>query len=248
MIDLRGVTKCYGPKVAVNSLTLAIPAGTVFAFLGPNGAGKTTTIRLMAGLLRPNAGDVLIGGHDIQSDHVGAKALMGYIPDRPYLYEKLSGREFIHFVGDLHGLPRAAQEERMARHFALFGLDESADLLIENYSHGMRQKLIFTAALLHEPRILIVDEPMVGLDPKSARTIKKLMRELAAAGAAIFLSTHQLAVAEEVADRIGIIDRGNLIFDGTLAQLRERTRGAGTLEDLFLELTGEMPHEEEIPE
>ncbi|MBN1477769.1 ABC transporter ATP-binding protein [Candidatus Sumerlaeota bacterium] len=245
MVHAEGLTKRFGEKVAVNALDLAIPAGEVFAFLGPNGAGKTTTIKMMTGLIRPSAGRIRIGGHDIQREHVQAKALMGHIPDHPYLYEKLSARDFIHFVGDLHGIPRDEQERHLEEHFALFELTESTDHLIENFSHGMRQKLVFTAALLHGPRLLVVDEPMVGLDPKSARIIKRLMRQKAEGGASVFLSTHQLAVAEEVADRIGIIDRGHLIFLGTLDELRRRSHDAGTLEDLFLELTGAPPVEEE---
>lgn len=244
LIRTVGLSKRFGETLALRGLDLTIPAGEIFAFLGPNGAGKTTTIKLMTGLLRPTAGRVEIGGHDIQREHVAAKALIGYIPDHPYLYEKLTGRDFIHFVGDLHRLARAEQERRMEEHFALFGLLESADQLIENYSHGMRQKLVFTAALLHRPRVIILDEPMVGLDPRSARITKRLLRQRAEEGGAVFLSTHQLAVAEEMADRIGIIDRGELIFLGTLDELRRRTHGAGTLEDLFLELTGEPPHEE----
>jgi ABC-2 type transport system ATP-binding protein len=243
LIRIEGLTKRFGETLAVDHLDLEIPPHEVFAFLGPNGAGKTTTIKLMTGLLRPTSGTIQIGGHDIERSHVAAKEQIGYIPDHPYLYEKLSGRDFIHFVGDLHRIPRAEQESRMAEHFELLGLTESADHLIENYSHGMRQKLIFTAALLHRPRIIILDEPMVGLDPRSARIIKRLLRRRAAEGSCVFLSTHQLSVAEEVTDRIGIIDKGRLIFLGTLGELRTRTRGAGNLEDLFLELTGSPPDE-----
>jgi ABC-2 type transport system ATP-binding protein len=240
-IHAQGLTKRFGETLAVDALDLAIPPGEIFAFLGPNGAGKTTTIKMMTGLLRPTAGEVAIGGHDIQQAHVEAKALLGYIPDHPYLYEKLTGRDFVHFVGDLHRLPRPEQTARMEEWFRLFSLTQAADQLIENYSHGMRQKLVFTAALLHCPRVIVVDEPMVGLDPKSARIIKRLLRREAERGASVFLSTHQLSVAEEVADRIGIIDRGHLIFLGTLEELRRETHGAGTLEDLFLKLTGEPP-------
>jgi ABC-2 type transport system ATP-binding protein len=246
MARLVGLTKVFGDNVAVDHLDLEIPPGQVFAFLGPNGAGKTTTIRMMTGLIRPTGGEVFIGGHDIQKRAIEAKSLTGYIPDHPYLYEKLSARDFIHFVGDLHGIPRAVQDERMMDHFDLFSLSNSADHLIENFSHGMRQKLVFTAALLHQPTLLVFDEPMVGLDPKSARIIKQLMRRHAERGAAVFLSTHQLSVAEEVADRIGIIEKGKLLFLGSLAELRQRSRAAGTLEDLFLELTGEPPEEIDI--
>jgi ABC-2 type transport system ATP-binding protein len=243
-IQIENLTKRYGDKTAVENLDLVIPPGEIFAFLGPNGAGKTTTIKVMAGLLKPSEGRVLIGGHDIQREHLHAKAVLGYIPDHPYLYEKLTGRDFVHFVGDLHAIPGSERDARMLEWFTLFDLVSAADQLIENYSHGMRQKLVFTAAMLHRPRVIVVDEPMVGLDPRSSRIFKRLLRREADGGAAVFLSTHQLAVAEEVATRIGIIAKGNLIFLGTLDELRAKTHGAGTLEDLFLELTGEPVQEE----
>ncbi len=243
LIRTEGLAKHFGEKVALDHLDLAIPAGEIFAFLGPNGAGKTTTIKLMTGLLRPTAGAVWIGGHDVQRKPIAAKRLIGHIPDHPYLYQKLSGRDFVRFVGDLHGIPRSEQDRRAAEMFDLFDLGDDADQLIENHSHGMRQKLVFTASLLHRPRVIVIDEPMVGLDPKSARNIKRLLRREAEGGAAVFLSTHQLAIAEEMADRIGIIDRGRLVFLGTLGELRHQIPRAGTLEDLFLALTGEFVEE-----
>jgi ABC-2 type transport system ATP-binding protein len=182
-IQIENLTKRYGDKTAVENLDLVIPPGEIFAFLGPNGAGKTTTIKVMAGLLKPSEGRVLIGGHDIQREHLHAKAVLGYIPDHPYLYEKLTGRDFVHFVGDLHAIPGSERDARMLEWFTLFDLVSAADQLIENYSHGMRQKLVFTAAMLHRPRVIVVDEPMVGLDPRSSRIFKRLLRREADASA-----------------------------------------------------------------
>jgi ABC-2 type transport system ATP-binding protein len=241
MIRIEDLTKRYDQLTAVNRLSLEVDAGEVFAFLGPNGAGKTTTIKVLTGLLKPTEGRAFIGGHDIQADHLEAKRLIGYIPDHPYLYEKLSGRDFLRFVGDLFGVSPQRQEEKLEEHFSLFGLLEAADDLIENYSHGMRQKLVFSAALLHDPKALIIDEPMVGLDPRSSRTVKTLLRSHARQGAAVFLSTHTLSVAEELADRIGIIDKGKLLFLGDLAALRQTVENDGNLEELFLQLTESEP-------
>jgi len=246
MLNIDKVSKDYDGFDAVTDLELRIPAGQFFCFLGPNGAGKTTTIKMITGLLRPTRGAVTIDGHDIQKNPIEAKRRIGYIPDTPYLYEKLSGRDFLHFVGDLYEIPRAQQDEGLEKYFRLFGLTESADKLIENYSHGMRQKLCFSVALMHRPRLLVIDEPMVGLDPRSARTLKNLLREFCADGGTIFLSTHLLPIAEEMADRIGIITRGKLQFLGTTNQLRQSLAREGNLEELFLQLTEdgctENPH------
>jgi len=237
MIRVENLTKRFERLTAVDDLTLEVAGGEMFAFLGPNGAGKTTTIKLLAGLLRPTAGRALIGGYDIQRQALEAKRLIGYIPDHPYLYEKLSGRDFFRFIGDLFQVAPARQGEKLEQYFSLFGLMEAADDLIENYSHGMRQKLVFSVALMHDPKALIVDEPMVGLDPKSTRIVKTLLKERARQGAAVFLSTHALSVAEELADRIGIIHMGRLLFLGNLEQLRRKAAIDGSLEDLFLQLT-----------
>ncbi len=237
MIRIERLTKRYDQLTAVDDLTLDVGEGEVFAFLGPNGAGKTTTIKVLAGLLKPTIGRAFIGPYDIQTQHVEAKRLIGFIPDRPYLYEKLSGRDFFHFVGDLFKVDRRQQDERLEEYFHLFSLDEAADDLIENYSHGMRQKLVFSVALMHDPKALIVDEPMVGLDPRSARIIKRLLKEKSREGVSVFLSTHTLSVAEELADRIGIIQKGKLLFLGTQDALRAEVNRDGTLEDLFLQLT-----------
>lgn len=238
LIRIENLTKCFEEVCAVNDLSLSIPAGEVFAFLGPNGAGKTTTIKVMTGLLRPTQGRAVIGGFDIQKNPFDAKRLIGYIPDHPYVYEKLSGVEFFHFIGDLFGVPRGVQDARMEHYFNLFSLTEARDKLIENYSHGMRQKLVMSISLMHDPSVLIIDEPMVGLDPQSMKIVKRLFRETAQQGAAVFLSTHLLSVAEEVADRIGLIHKGRLVFLGTLDEMRRFAHREGNLEDLFLELTG----------
>jgi ABC-2 type transport system ATP-binding protein len=238
-ILVENMTKYYGQVLAVDDLSLSIRRGEVFTFLGPNGAGKTTTIKILSGLLRPTAGRAVVMGHDIQTEPVEAKRHIGYIPDHPYLYEKLTGRDFVGFVGDLFGLDRKESARRMEEYFDLFDLSGSEDELIENYSHGMRQKLVFTVSLIHDPSVLIVDEPMVGLDPQSARTLKTLLRRKAREmGMAVFLSTHTLSVAEEVADRIGIIHKGKSIFIGSLDEMHARLGQGGNLEEMFLRLTG----------
>jgi ABC-2 type transport system ATP-binding protein len=245
MIRAIDLCKRFGSKEAVADLNLTIPPGEFFCFLGPNGAGKTTTIKMLAGLLAPSAGRAVIGGHDIMTEPVEAKRQIGFVPDHPYLYEKLSGRDFMQFTADLFGISRRACQERSEHYFHLFHLADVADQFIESYSHGMRQKLVLAAQLMHEPRALIVDEPMVGLDPQSSRVIKRLLREQADQGCAIFLSTHTLPVAEELADRIGVIHRGRLLFIGSIAELRRSLAADGTLEDLFLRLTEE--EDEEAP-
>ena len=239
ILRLEGVRKTYGDFVAVKRLELSVRPGEVFGFLGPNGAGKTTTIRMVAGVLEPTAGRVLIGGHDVQEAPAEAKRLLGYIPDRPYLYEKLSGGEFLRFVAGLWGQTGPDVEARADRLLSLFGLAEWKDELIESYSHGMRQKLLISSALLHQPRIIVVDEPMVGLDPRSARILKDLFRTFADAGGTIFLSTHTLEVAEALCDRIAILSRGEIIAFGTMDQLREQAAaGKAHLEEIFLKVTG----------
>jgi ABC-2 type transport system ATP-binding protein len=236
-IEMLNLTKRYEDLVAVDSLNLTIARGEIFAFLGPNGAGKTTTIKMLTGLIRPTAGRAFVAGYDVQENPVESKRRIGYIPDHPYLYEKLSGRDFFHFVGDLFSIPRKDQEEKLVKYFTIFSLLRAADKLIENYSHGMRQKLVISASLMHDPEIIILDEPMVGLDPQSAKTVKTMLKAEAARGRTIFFCTHTLSVAEEVADRIGIFNKGHLIFLGTVAELRTSQNSDARLEDLFLELT-----------
>src|SRR5437763_6399425 len=239
MIDIAGVTKRYGPKVAVRDLTLHVPAGELFAFLGPNGAGKTTTIKMLCGLLSPSTGSVSVGGFDLAAHGDQARALISYVPDQPFLYDKLTGREFLQFTADLYAMPPARTREKIAEVIELFHLDDFVDDLTERYSHGMRQRTVFAAALVHEPKLLIADEPTVGLDPKSIRELKTLLRQLANGGMTVFLPTHTLDLAEELADRIGIIDRGQLIGCGTMTDLRKQAAMDGSLEDLFMKITEE---------
>jgi ABC-2 type transport system ATP-binding protein len=241
MIELYDVTKKYGNKVAVDQLNLTIAAGELFAFLGPNGAGKTTTIKLMCGLLFPTSGTVRVGGYDLQRQGDQARQLISYVPDQPYLYEKLTGREFLQFIADMYGLAPEHARARSEAMIELFELGDFVDDLTERYSHGMRQRTVFAAALLHEPRVLIVDEPTVGLDPRSVRLLKNLLRGEADRGMTVFLSTHTLDIAQQLADRIGIVDRGQLIICGTLDVLREQAAIGGSLEDVFLKLTKGMP-------
>ncbi len=239
MIELHQTTRTYGQKVAVSRLSLSVPPGELFAFLGPNGAGKTTTIKMLTCLLRPTSGTVRVCGYDTVADPRRAVQHAGYVPDETNIYEKLSGREFLEFVAQMRGFTGRQMHTRIERECCRFGLDDFLDDLGETYSHGMKQRLIFAAALLHDPAVLIVDEPMVGLDPKSVRLVKDLLRERASAGATVFMSTHTLAVAEELADRIAILDRGQLRFLGTIDQLgNELATAEMSLEQLFLELTG----------
>lgn len=237
MIELLNVSKRYGTKEAVSDLNLSVPAGELFAFLGPNGAGKTTTIKMMCGLLFPSSGSVQIGGFNVHTQGDQARQLIAYVPDQPFLYEKLTGREFLQFVADLYGMPPDRARERMAIVIDLFRLHEFVDDLTERYSHGMRQRTVFAAALIHEPKLLIVDEPTVGLDPKSIRLLKDLLRGEADRGTTVFLSTHALDVAEELADRIGIVEHGRLVGLGTLDALRALAERDGSLEEVFLKLT-----------
>jgi ABC-2 type transport system ATP-binding protein len=235
-IEASGLTRRYGRLTAVRELSLAVPAGEVFGFLGPNGAGKTTTIRMLAALVRPTSGSALVAGFDVAREPLEVKRRVGYLAESPYLYGKLSGREFLGFMGGLYSVPAALAEQRAERLLALFELGDKADALIEGYSHGMRQKLALAGTLLHEPPVLFLDEPTSGLDPRSARRVKDLLLALAERGHTVFLSTHVLEIAEHLCHRVGIIDRGALVATGTLAELR---RGDGdSLEDIFLKLTG----------
>jgi ABC-2 type transport system ATP-binding protein len=235
MIELRGVTKTFGSKVAVDGLDLHVRAGELFAFLGPNGAGKTTTIKMVCGLLAPTAGIVRVGGYPTSSQE--ARQLLGYVPDQPYLYEKLTGREFLRFVVEMYGLDRAGAERRISELIETFEMADYVDDLCENYSQGMKQRIVFASALVHDPKVLVVDEPLVGLDPRSARIVKDLFVAQARSGVAVLMSTHLLMIAEELADTIGIIDHGRMLAVGTLAELRARVQRHGPLEDLFLTLT-----------
>jgi len=240
MIELRALTKRYGSFTAVDAISLDVPRGQLFGFLGPNGAGKTTTLRMIAGILRPTSGTVRIKGIDIGVDPTAAKSVLGYIPDRPFIYDKLTGAEFLRFVAGLYGQDGALVERRMDELLALFDLTEWRDELVESYSHGMRQKLIISSALIHRPEVIVVDEPLVGLDPKAARILKDLFREYTRRGHTILMSTHTLAVAESVCDRIAIIHGGRIRAAGTMEEMYASVEaGAKGLEELFLRLTGE---------
>jgi ABC-2 type transport system ATP-binding protein len=249
VISVRGLKKNYGSLTAVDGLDLEIPAGEFFAFLGPNAAGKTTTIKMITGLLRPTAGEVLVGGFDMLREPEKAKELLAYVPDFPFLYDKLTASEFMQFVGDIFRLERRAILGRTGELFEKFHLDEYRHELTENLSHGTRQRLVIASALLHDPKVFIIDEPMVGLDPMHARIVKQELRERARAGMTLFLSTHQLSVAEEVADRVGIIHHGKLIALGTVTELRSQAHETGALEKVFLSLIDqEEAHREKVAE
>src|SRR5438132_6806470 len=239
MIELNQVSKKYGNKLALDNLSLDIQAGELFAFLGPNGAGKTTTIKLMCGLLFPTSGTIRIAGFDMNRQGDQARRVISYVPDQPFLYEKLTGRELLKFIADMYGMQPDHTRRRMEEMIEIFSLGDFVDDLTESYSHGVRQRTVFASAFLHEPRVLIVDEPTVGLDPRSVRLLKDLLRREARRGVTVFLSTHSLDIAQELADRIGIVHRGRLISCGSLDMLRKQAAMDGSLEDVFLELTKE---------
>jgi ABC-2 type transport system ATP-binding protein len=238
LILTQNLVKKYVDKPAVDQVSFEVYSGEIFGFLGPNGAGKTTTIKMIVGLLQPTSGSVRVGGFDVLTQPQYAKATCGYVPDEPNLYPKLSGRELLRFVGSLYRLPRDQVERRIDELLRLFDLTQAGDDTIDSYSHGMQQKTALAAALVHDPKVLVLDEPTVGLDPKSARLIKDLLRQMAERGAAIFLSTHILEIAERMCDRIGIINQGRLIAVGTMDELRAIGSGKTSLEDIFLNLTG----------
>ena len=246
-IKTEALTKQFGAKIAVRGLDLEVAEGEFFCFLGPNGAGKTTTIKMLTGLLRPTSGRAILGNHDIQGDPIQAKRLIGYIPDHPFLYERLTGREFMRFVAGLYRMPEDDLEKRCDELLESFEILHAGEQLVESYSHGMRQKLSFASCFLHRPRIVIVDEPWIGLDPKNIRSVKTYLRERTREGITVFMSTHSLAIAEEVADRIGIIHHGRLLHVGTVEDIKSLASnpGSGSLEDVFLELTRQA--EEEAP-
>ena len=237
MIRTDNLSKKFGDTHAVENLNLQIEAGEFFCFLGPNGAGKTTTIKMLTGLLHPTGGRAILGGHDIQQQPIEAKKIIGYVPDSPFLYEKLTGREFMRFVAGLYRMPENGYMENSERLLEMFEIHSVADHLIEDYSHGMRQKLSFASCFLHEPKIVIVDEPWVGLDPKNIRFVKNFLRQKTREGVTVFMSTHTLSIAQEIADRIGIIHNGRLLHMGTVSQIMSLAEKPGSLEDVFLELT-----------
>jgi ABC-2 type transport system ATP-binding protein len=239
MIETKNLTKSYGSLLAVNNLNITVSSSEIYGFLGPNGAGKTTTIKILVGLLKPTSGTALINGIDVMKEPLKTKTLIGYIPDEPLIYTKLTGREFLSFIADIFEIPLNYAKKKIDDLLDLFSLKDRSNTLIETYSHGMKQKLVFSAALLHDPEVLIMDEPTVGLDPQSAKLVKDIMRELANNGKTIFMSTHILEIAEKMCSRVGIINGGALIAEGTIYELREKTHDkAGDLEELFIELTG----------
>lgn len=242
MIIIKNLTKHYGNLTAVSGLSLDIPDGECFGFLGPNGAGKTTTIKLLAGLLKPNEGIIEISGYDIQKDPQKVKGIIGYIPDKAFIYEKLTGGEFLDFVAELYQVNGNFVREKREELLNLFAIKDFENELVEGYSHGMRQKLVITAALIHNPKVIIVDEPMVGLDPKGMRQVKEIFKQLTKSGVTIFMSTHTMSVAQEMCHRIGIINKGKLIALGNMNDLQKQAQVSSGLEDVFLQLTSSETH------
>lgn len=238
MIKINSLTKEFNGVKAVDNLNLEIPAGEIFGFIGPNGAGKTTTIKMCTGLLRPTSGSVVYDAWDIQIHPREAKKIIGLISDQPFVYPLLTGIEFLRFMGDLYDVPRDFQNKKIPELLKMFELNDNAQDLIESYSHGMRQKLIIAGVILHSPKVIFFDEPMVGLDPKTARLVKKMFEELSRRGVTIVMSTHTLEFAEKICHRIGVIHHGRIIALGSVDHLREEARKEGNLEDIFLEITG----------
>lgn len=240
MIDLTNITKDYGTTIAVNNLNLHIASGEIYGFIGPNGAGKTTTIRMMGGIIEPSSGSIIIDGIDMKENPVAAKKIIGVVPDRPFLYEKLTGAEFLKFIADIYEVDAKLVRQRSGDLLRQFALWDWANEIIEAYSHGMKQRLIIAAALMHDPKILVVDEPMVGLDPSAVRMVKDIFKDLAAKNVAIFVSTHTLSIAEDMCDRIGVIHKGNLVAQGTMDELNSAAQTQkARLEEVFLTLIHE---------
>jgi ABC-2 type transport system ATP-binding protein len=239
MIAIHDLVKRYGPFTAVDGVSLDVQPGEIHGFLGPNGAGKTTTLRMIAGLLKPTSGRIVVNGHDTAADAERAKASLGFIPDRPFIYEKLTAGEFLRFHAGLYGLDGDGVADRVREMLELFELGRWEHELVESFSHGMKQRLVMCAAFLHRPQAVVVDEPMVGLDPRGARLIKEVFRKMAARGVAILMSTHTLEVAQEMCDRISIILKGRIIARGTVAEIRAMgDSGDDHLTSVFLKLTG----------
>ncbi len=245
MIETHHLTKKYGNTVAVDDLSLTVRPGELFGFLGPNGAGKTTTIRMLTGLLRPTSGTAQVAGHDILTETLQVKASIGYLAENPFMYDKLTGREFLRFVAELYRVEEAGREQRINRLLELFELADKGDDLIGSYSHGMRQKMGLCSVLVHNPQILFLDEPTTGLDPRSARLVKDILRGLVERGVTVFMSSHILEIVQNMCDRVGIINKGKLIAVGNLEELRAQAQAEGSsLEDIFLSLTGGAEYRE----
>ncbi|HNZ31608.1 MAG TPA: ABC transporter ATP-binding protein [Smithellaceae bacterium] len=240
MIDLINLTKDFGTTVAVNNLSLHVSPGEIYGFIGPNGAGKTTTIRMMAGIVEPSSGKIIIDGMDMKENPVAVKKIIGIVPDRPFLYEKLTGAEFLKFIADIYEVDAKTMRQRSDDLLRQFALWDWANEIIEAYSHGMKQRLIIAAALMHHPKVLVVDEPMVGLDPSAVRMVKDIFKDLAVKNVAIFISTHTLSIAEDLCDRIGVIHKGNLVAQGTMDELNSAAQTQkAKLEEVFLALVNE---------
>jgi len=240
MIDLINLTKDFGTTVAVNNLSLHVSPGEIYGFIGPNGAGKTTTIRMMAGIVEPSSGKIIIDGMEMKKNPVAVKKIIGIVPDRPFLYEKLTGAEFLKFIADIYEVDAKTMRQRSDDLLRQFALWDWANEIIEAYSHGMKQRLIIAAALMHHPKVLVVDEPMVGLDPSAVRMVKDIFKDLAVKNVAIFISTHTLSIAEDLCDRIGVIHKGNLVAQGTMDELNSAAQTQkAKLEEVFLALVNE---------
>lgn len=247
ILHVTNLTKRFSEYVAVNNISLTVGTGEIYGFLGPNGAGKTTTIKMIAGLLQPDNGSIIISGNNLAENPAACKKDTGYIPDRPWLFEKLTGMEFLQFIASLYELDAEKFEDSADYYLKLFDLHDWQDHLVESYSHGMRQKLIMTSVFMQDQPLMVIDEPMVGLDPKSARMVKELFKQRAADGTTIFLSTHSLEIAEELCHRIGIISEGRILISGSMETLRgEAGKHDSDLEDIFLELTGAWEMQEII--
>ncbi len=239
MIEIKHVSKSYnkGKVKAVNDLDLTVKPGEIFGFLGPNGAGKTTTLKMIVGLLRPDSGTILINGLDTRTQDLACKRITTYVPDYPSVYERLTGLEYLNFIGDVYGVPKEDRLKRIQKWLEVFELADAVTNPIQSYSHGMKQKIVLTAAILPGPEVMIMDEPMVGLDPRAAFQLKDLMREHCDQGKTLFFSTHIMEVAEKLCDRIGIINQGRLVACGTMAELKALDKSEQSLEGIFLELT-----------
>jgi len=239
VIKIDNLTKAFGPFKAVDGLCLDVGPGEIFGFLGPNGAGKTTTVKILSGIMKPTSGRVLLGGHDMAASPLEAKRELAYIPDEPFVYPKLTGHEFLRFIGDVYSVPQEEQERRIPELLELFELSAQAGELLESYSHGMKQKLLIAGVLLRKPKVVLFDEPTVGLDPRSIRRFKDILADITGRGAAVFMCTHILDMAEKLCTSVGIIDSGRLIAKGTVAEVKALSAGGAgrSLEDIFLELT-----------
>ncbi|KAF0125943.1 MAG: ABC-2 type transport system ATP-binding protein [Elusimicrobia bacterium] len=239
MIEIENLTKTFGAFKAVDGLSLKVPPGEIYGFLGPNGAGKTTTVKILSGIMRPAGGRVLVDGIDMSVDPLSAKRRLAYIPDEPFVYPKLTGRELLRFIGDLYSVPVDEQEREIPKLLEMFDLSEAGGELLESYSHGMKQKLLIASVLLRKPKVVLFDEPTVGLDPRSIRRFRELLLDIARSGACVFMCTHILEMAEKLCGRVGIIYKGRLIAEGTVSELRRMSGSSAdrTLEDIFLSLT-----------